>query len=170
MTDSGELTEAYQSFHNENTLTKLAKNLYIDKIMKAEFEASEILTKDLKESVESLLGASYHVNGLDVCRGIVENLLKICIKEKYLTPNPKGLLQVTFQKLNLPLPIYDTTRVGGLDHHQQFQCTLTGNYMSHSFLIKSDIFSSKKEAEKDAAEKFLKEIGEEEKLYNAFFD
>ncbi len=167
--DSGQITEALHSFHNEETLYRIAKELQVHKAMEIQHNTSFTTKNDLKESIEALLGASYNVKGLESCKEIVTILLQLAIEKKYLNPNPKGILQILFQKKSLPLPKYESTRVGGPDHQQLFQTTITGVYEGDNYTIQSGIFTSKREAEKDAAKIFLTELGESNLLENSFF-
>ncbi len=167
--NSGHITVALHSFHNDDTLYHIAKNLRIQEVMEGRYKTTSMTKNDLKESVEALLGATYQKNGLKSCKEIVTNLVQIAIEKNFLNPNPKGILQVLFQKKNLTIPKYESTRVGGPDHQQLFQCTVTGEYEGKNYENRSDILTSKKEAEKDAAKKFLAELGELKLLENTFF-
>jgi dsRNA-specific ribonuclease len=167
--DSGQITEALHSFHNEETLYRIAKDLQVHEAMEKQHKTTSMTRNDLKESIEALLGASYNVKGLESCKEIVASLLQLAIKKKYLNPNPKGILQILFQKNSLKLPKYISKRVGGPDHQQLFQTTVTGTYEGDSYKIQSGIFTSKREAEKDAAKIFLDELGASNLLENSFF-
>ncbi|MHA1977117.1 MAG: putative dsRNA-binding protein [Candidatus Hodarchaeales archaeon] len=166
---SGQITEALHSFHNEETLYHIAKEIKIDEIMRMEHKTNAMTKRDLKESVEALLGATYKIKGLESCKEIVANLIHLVLQNKFLNPNPRGILQVLFQKRNQLIPKYESKRVGGPDHQQLFQCQVKGEYEGEGYLILSDILPSKKEAEKDAAVKFLTELGEKELLETSFF-
>ena len=167
--NSGHITVALHSFHNDDTLYHIAKNLRIQEVMKALYKTTSMTRNDLKESVEALLGATYQKNGFESCKKIVTNLVQLAIEKNFLNPNPKGILQVLFQKKNFTIPKYESTRVGGPDHQQLFQCTVTGKYEGKNYKHISGIFTSKKEAEKDAAKKFVTELGELKLLENSFF-
>jgi len=167
--NSGQITEALHSFHNEETLYRVAKDLQVEEAMKIQHKTTSMTKNDLKESIEALLGASYNIKGLEPCKEIVANLLQLAIGKKYLNPNPKGILQVIFQKNNYELPIYKSKRVGGPEHQKLFQTTVTGKYEGNNYSIESDIFTNKREAEKDAACKFLIELGASDLLESSFF-
>lgn len=64
----------------------------------------------------------------------------------------KNQLQEIYQKKGVESPIYETTRVGGEAHTPEFRSTVT-LHDDHKF--ESDIFSKKKDAEKNAAAKAL---------------
>ena len=161
---TGELTEAIHAFHNKKTLIQLAQYLKIPTVMVGEFTKECFTNNDLKESVEALLGATYQIHGLETCKQVIINMVQISQEKKFFNPNPIGFLQILFQKKDLLLPEYHTTRVGEPDHQSKFQSVVKGNYEGKMYEIKSAIYSSKKEAEKDAAKLFLKELGEENKL------
>jgi dsRNA-specific ribonuclease len=162
--DTGELTEAIQAIHNKQTLIRIAQHLKLPFVMENEFETHCFSDNDLKEGIEALLGATYRTKGIDSCKQIISNLTKIARINDYLNPNPIGILQILFQKRNLPLPVYHSVRTGGPDHKSRFQCTVKGNYEGKKIELKSSIHLRKKDAEKDAARQFLKELGEERKL------
>ncbi|MCK4847510.1 MAG: ribonuclease III family protein [Candidatus Heimdallarchaeota archaeon] len=168
--NSGQITEIIQSFHNEKTLTQIAKQLKIDKIMKEEFGNEKPTQNDLKECIEALLGGTYKTGGLISSKKVVLKLLQLSNTNNLFTPNPKGFLQILFQKKNFMIPKYITTRIGGPDHLQEFQCVLKGEFNGKLYEIKSNIHHNKQNAEKEAATKFLKEIGENESLKNFWFD
>lgn len=161
---TGELTEAIQAFHNKKTLIRIARYLKIPTVMVREFEKECFTNNDLKESVEALLGATYQINGLETCKQVITKMVQISQENAFFNPNPIGFLQILFQKKNFLLPEYHTTRAGGSDHQSKFRCTVKGDYEGKKYEIRSGIHSSKKEAEKDAARLFLKELGEENKL------
>jgi ribonuclease-3 len=162
--DTGELTEAIQAIHNKQTLIRIAQHLKLPLVMENEFETACFSDNDLKEAIEALLGATYRNKGMEICKQVVSNLTQIVKTNGYLNPNPIGILQILFQKRNLPLPEYHSVRIGGPDHKSRFQCTVKGNYDSKMIELQSGIHLSKKDAEKDAAKRFLKELGEEKKL------
>jgi len=168
--NSGQITEIIQSFHNEKTLTQLAKQLKIDVIMKDEFVNVKTTQNDLKECIEALLGGTYKTNGLLFSKNVVLKLLQLSNKKNLFTPNPKGHLQILFQKRGIVLPKYTTTRIGGPDHLQEFRCVLQGKFNDKIYEIKSNIHHSKQDAEKEAATKFLTEIGENTQLSIFWFD
>ncbi len=170
ISNSGQITEIIQSFHNEKTLTQIAKQLKIDKIMIEEFGNESPTQNDLKECIEALLGGTYKARGLVSSKSVVLKLLQLSNEKNFFTPNPKGHLQILFQKRDKELPKYTTTRIGGPDHLQEFQCILKGEFNGKNYEIKSKIHHSKQDAEKEAASKFLIEIGEIMYLRKFWFD
>ena len=168
--NSGQITELIQSFHNEKTLTKIAGKLNIDQLMKETFEKEQITLNDLKESIEALLGGIYKVKGLSSSKNVILKLLQLSNKYSYFISNPKGRLQNLFQKKNISLPEYLTKRTGGPDHLQEFRCNLKVVFEGKKFDIKSKITHNKQEAEKEAAMKFLTEIGEVYQINNYWTD
>jgi dsRNA-specific ribonuclease len=168
--NSGQITEIIQSFHNEYTLTQLAMQLNIDSFLKKEFENENPTQNDLKECIEALLGATYKKLGLFSSKKVVLRLLRLSKEFGFFNPNPKGQLQILFQKKNMLVPRYFTTRIGGPDHLQEFQCSLKGEFNAKKFEIESDIHRTKQDAEKGAAMKFLTKIGYEDQLTNFWSD
>jgi dsRNA-specific ribonuclease len=167
--DTGELTEYIQAIHNKKTLIQIAQHLKIPTVMEREFETVCFTRNDLKESIEALLGATYQIHGLEACKQVIINMVQIVRERDYFNPNPIGILQMLFQKKNIPLPEYHSMRVGGPDHQSKFQCIVKGNYEGKNLEFQSDICSSKKEAERDAAKRFLKALGEDKKLDFHYF-
>ena len=163
-TDTGILTESLHSFHNSTTLIQLAEYLRIDEIMQESWNKPIVPNKDLKEAIEALLGATYLTSNIKRCKEVVQKLLSISIDNEFLNPNPIGILNILFQKKGVKLPKYLSTRVGGPDHQAKFLCTIEGEYDGNKYTIKSSVTSSKKNAEKDAAKRFLEAIGENERL------
>lgn len=158
------LTEIKLTFHNEETLFQIANHLRIPTVMEEEFSRDCITKNNLKESIEALLGATYQIHGLKACKQIITNMVKIAQKNSYLNTDPISKLQELFQEKGFPLPEYITIRVGGPDHQSVFQCTLKGKFEGKHLEKTSSSHSRKKEAEKDAAKLFLKEIGAELKV------
>lgn len=67
----------------------------------------------------------------------------------------KNKLQEYFQKNKIfPLPKYETDLVGGEPHKPKFQSSIS--FKNENF--KSDVFSTKKDAEQDVAQKVLEKI------------
>lgn len=65
--------------------------------------------------------------------------------------SPKNKLQEYLQKRKESIPTYQTKRCGGSSHEPQFKSILT--FQTHRF--ESELFSRKKEAEQDVAQKAL---------------
>ncbi len=170
ISNSGQITELIQSFHNEKTLTKIARKLKIDQLMKENFKKGKMTQNDLKESIEALLGGLYKAKGFNTSKNVILKLLQLSNKHSYFTSNPKGQLQILFQKKNIELPNYFTRRIGGPDHLQEFQCKLKVEFEGKKYNIKSTINHNKQEAEKEAAMKFLTEIGEVDQTNNYWTD
>ena len=166
ITDSGILTPRLNNYiHNEDILYLVGKILKIDKIMTPMDFTQQITKKDIKESVEALIGANFKAHGFGSHKEIIQKLYEIIrrieskIKEKkqvqLFYENPKGKVLELFQDNGLILPVFDTQRVGGSDHLPLFKCTLTGTFFDREIKKESDLSNNKKDAEKDVAVKFL---------------
>ena len=167
--DSGTITIRINNyFHNEDILTEVGRILHIEKFMKP-MDFNHKITKDeLKESVEALIGANFKAHGYGIHKEVIKKLYKIIQEiEKNLQKqkqnqlfyeNPKGKLLELFQERGLILPLFDTKRVGGTDNLPEFKCKLSGNFNKKEIVIEGDSSNNKKEAEKDAAVKFLMEL------------
>ena len=132
--------------------------------MQETWNKTNIPSKDMKEAIEALLGATYLTSNFNSCKEVVRELLTISINKDFLNPNPIGILNILFQKKGNTPPKYTSTRIGGPDHQAKFICKLEGEYEGKQHTINSSVHSSKKKAEKNVAKRFLEVIGEEERL------
>ena len=135
--DSGNLTQRLSNYiHNEDILYLIGKILKIDKIMTPMDNNHQITKGELKESVEALIGANFKAHGFGPHKELIKELYKIIKKIKIKVQedkqvqlfyeNPKGKGLELFQEHGFILPVFDTQRVGGLDHLPLFKCILTG--------------------------------------------
>ena len=164
--DSGSLTQRLSNYiHNEDILNTVGKILKIDRIMTPMDIHHQITKDELKESVEALIGANFKAHGYGPHKELIKDLYEIIknIENEILSDkrlqllyeNPKGKLLELFQEFGFALPIFNTQRVGGSDDSPLHECTLTGRFFDQEVNQISDLFSSKKDAEKDAAVNFL---------------
>lgn len=118
----------------------------------------------LADALEAILGGIYLESGIDVCRERLLCWYGELLSEanpEHITKDAKTRLQEKMQAEKLPLPEYRTLRVMGKDHEQQFeiQCIC----VDHQATITCEttaIASSRRKAEKLAAEKALKLLSE----------
>jgi dsRNA-specific ribonuclease len=136
----------------------------------------KIQSSDLSETIEALLGACFLANGYLHCeKPVLEILefqkvftLKSEVENKSLVgiPNFKGRLLELYQQNNKgrkdkePLPILEPKDVGNIYNHQfQFEGILRFN--DKDYCVKTDIFTNKKDAEQQAAQKLLESLIDE---------
>jgi len=164
--DSGTMTQRLNNYiHNEDILYTVGKTLEIDTLMRPMDFNHRITKNELKESVEALIGANFKAHGYGPHKIIIRRLYEIiktienAVQEnrevQLFYENPKGKVLELFQAYRLELPVFDTQKVGGADHLPVFKCTLTGAFFENQFTVESDLAPNKKDAEKDAAVKFL---------------
>lgn len=173
----GKMTILRSNLVSNKQLAKFAEELNLGKWMllgKGEKkEAGEQKESLLSNCFEAVVGAYYLDSGIDAVRDfvnkkffekIIPNLLTIeednpKIKtESKDQDNPKGRLQelVCSPEFNRnpdnESPVYDTSKIGGVDHEPRFVSTVSIAGVPYA----EGEGSSKKEAEKNAAEKALK--------------
>ncbi len=166
ITDSGTLTQRLSNYiHNEDILYGVGKILEIDNKMTPMDYNHRITKNELKESVEALIGANFKAHGYGPHKELIRKIYEIiktienAVQEdrqvQLFYENPKGRVLELFQAYGLELPVFDTQKVGGMDHLPVFKCTLTGALFENELKVESDLAPNKKDAEKDAAVKFL---------------
>lgn len=171
ITDSGILTPLLDTMTDKMYFAQIARKLSLPDLMQAKDPNHNFSVKELCESIEALMGATYKVHGLSKCRQVIETLQQ---EYDFFTPdldnilndnfsfvehNPKGRLLEFFQQQNLdirPEELFNTNRIGGTDHLPEFQSIIEIDYDDQNYQVESKLFSSKKEAEKDVALKLLK--------------
>ncbi|MHA1274906.1 MAG: putative dsRNA-binding protein, partial [Promethearchaeota archaeon] len=179
ITDSGKLTLRINNYiHNEDILYLVGKILEIDKVMIPTDSNHQISKRELKESVEALIGANFKTHGFGPHKEVIEKLYKIIkkIKEKIRIKkqtqiyyeNPIGKLQELFDKLHIPLPHYDVKSVNDIDSLPPFKCILTANFNGKDYKIESNVKNTKIEARKNAATKLLMILEEKTDLDKIF--
>lgn len=110
----------------------------------------------LADVFESLVGALYLDSNLEVCRNFIGNLWADHFFTMEKPPqHPKTTLQEWAQSQGLPLPTYEITGQKGPDHAPVFTVTLSLEGYSS---VEAD-GASRQKAEKQAARRFLEQIG-----------
>lgn len=157
--NSGELTKKIQSIHNEWTLCQLGEYLNITDEMNPTDLNHEITDNELKESVEALIGANNKIHELSGSEIIVENLIEIVEKNDFYDSNPVGELIEFFQEKGRTLIFPDPVRISEANEPPLYHCTIRERILGNDFIINSKEFSRKCYARKDAAQRFLYELG-----------
>lgn len=108
----------------------------------------------LSDAVEALLGAMYLDGGLPPCYKFIEAYWEGLRDESLRPPkDPKTALQEWAQAQTKTMPVYELLNTTGPDHAPTFQVKVT--VLSSSYQGKG---TSKRQAEQDAAQKFLENI------------
>jgi ribonuclease III len=109
---------------------------------------------NLENALEALTGAIYLDGGIESARKFVEkNFSKFIAAMKKPPKDPKSMLQEWAQSKGMDLPKYDVISMTGPSHEPKIEVQLTLGELKVSKTA-----SSRKEAEKLAAEKLLEKI------------
>ncbi|MHA1628645.1 MAG: putative dsRNA-binding protein [Candidatus Heimdallarchaeota archaeon] len=158
ISDVGLQTKLRTAFHSRRTLVLLGQWLGLDEAINSHKPNHQATDNEIKEAIESLLAASYKVNGFKTVKVIVKQLLEIANKNKYIDRNWKGELNELFQKEKEALPAYDWQNFGE-EHQPNWQCTILAQYHGKTYKLKSGLYAKKKDAEQDVAYKLLRTLG-----------
>lgn len=156
----GVMTDWRASLVNAKTLADVATELQLeDYLYLSKGEAKDKNTKArqyiLANSVESVIGAIYLDQGLEVAKVFITNniISKLdYILENALYQDPKSKFQEKAQEVYNITPHYEVIREFGPDHDKTFE---VGAYIKDK-LVATGSGSSKHEAQVDAAAKGLK--------------
>jgi dsRNA-specific ribonuclease len=157
--NTGRQTKLRTTFHSSRTLIQIGRKLGLDSLISSYNASHKATNNEIKEAVEALLGASHQIHGYSFCKKLVEKMVDMAKEFDMLDSNPKGQLFELFQKHQYELPVFKTERVGGTDHKPLWQCRVSGIYNKKSYLLISEVYKNTKDAEQDAALKFLYELG-----------
>ncbi len=157
--NSGELTRKIQSVHNEWTLCQLGEFLEITGEMNPTDPNHKITDNELKESIEALIGANNKIHELSKSELVVEKLIKIIDKNDFYDSNPVGELIEFFQDNGRTLSFPDPVRISKANDPPLYRCTIRESIMDEDFIIIGELLSRKCYARKDAAQKFLFNLG-----------
>ncbi len=158
----GELSKLKSTAANTSSLSFFAKRVKLDKnilLGKGEEKSGGRKKKTiLAASFEALLAAIYLDGGLDQARKFLLRYLRPFLKRikvrNFLINNYKSALQEYFQKADLPSPVYRTIMTSGPNHKRSFKVEVL---LENEPLATAE-GSTKKDAQKKAAEKALKRI------------
>ncbi len=159
----GELTTVRASLVCSRTLAEVASLIGLGNwlLLGRGEETSDGRTKQstLADTTESLIGAIYLDQGLAEARDFVLSLLRPYlsrIRQGYVTPNYKAILQELVQSEGQPPPTYHLTEAVGPAHQKQFtvEVLIQGEVMGRG------IGRNKKAAEMEAAESAWKKTAQ----------
>jgi len=158
----GELSKLKSAAASTSALDYFAKKLKLDKCVrlgKGEEKSGGRKKKTiLAGAYEAVIAAIYLDGGIDnasvfIRRNLIPLFKKINVK-KFFVDNYKSALQEHLQRENSSAPSYKTVTTTGPDHKKSFVVEV---FSDHKLLAKAK-GSSKKEAEKKAAQKALKDL------------
>lgn len=110
----------------------------------------------LADLTEAVTAAIYLDGGYETAKSFIETQLGTRLFDMLEPPrDPKTALQEWSQSKNLGLPVYTVTGQSGPDHAPDFTVEVT----VHGYAPQSATASSKKRAEKDAAQAMLEAVG-----------
>jgi len=138
---------------NRQSLLEVAKKIELEHCLSFDAQSMD-KERILSDSLESLIGALFIDQGINIVSDIIKNLWSEMIK-KYTRPtvDPKSFLQEYLQSKNMPLPSYSLLEQSGKSHNPCFKITV------HVDLPEKKIFlgqgPSKKKAEQSAAAQAL---------------
>ena len=162
--NEGELTRMRQHTVNRTTLSKIALELHVDRILichNLDIEDNDSLKKSITaELLESIIGGIYLDSNYQKCKTIITKIFNELIDSNMLTAgkDPKTKLQEFLQSKNLKLPVYKKTKIRSPDHNPKFKITCKISVLDK---IISTTASTVKEGEQIVAQKILDKISHE---------
>jgi len=158
----GELSYIRSIVVSDKTLDKLARGINLQKFIvlgKAEESAGgRSRSSTIACAFEALLGAVYLSGNLAQIKVFLEKLFEEEINfvdKEGLKINPKALLQEYLQSISTSLPEYVLTKQEGPPHKRTFYVDV----LFKGEFLASGVGMSKKEAQKEAAQKACKNLG-----------
>ncbi|MCQ2770276.1 MAG: ribonuclease III [Clostridia bacterium] len=164
--DEGRLSSIRREIVDSSSLAGYARRIKLGQYMMfghgEEQSGGREKQKNLEDAFEALIAAIYLDGGIEPARTFVlsfaiETSNSIVVQHKF--SDPKSKLQEIVQRGGGEPPVYKITSESGPDHDKKFECDVLveNNVMGHGS------GSSKKEAEKMAAEHALEYFGSIEK-------
>lgn len=156
--NEGKLAKRRAAIVCRDSLSKIAKDISLGEHLILGSGEAQIGGRqnkaNLENALEALVAAVYLDGGLKSVRAFVNKFFAKYITEMEKPPkDPKSMLQEWAQARGLSLPKYKVVSITGPSHEPKIEVELTlGEYSA------SHTASSRKEAERIAAEKLLKKI------------
>ncbi|MEQ9115391.1 MAG: ribonuclease III [Rickettsiales bacterium] len=162
--NEGDLAKKRSYLVKGESLADIAKEIGLDKyiiLSPTEERLGGRANKNILENVvESLLGAMYLDSNFDECKKFISKTWSTLISKVKITPiEPKTFVQEWAQNRGLPFPEYNVTNKTGNDHKPQF--TVEIKIQGH--LTTTGVGTSKKSAEKKAAQSFINQVINEQR-------
>ena len=160
--NEGDLSQIRSSVVSDATLDKIARTINLpDYLILGQAEENNKgrdRSSTIACALEALFGAIYIENGLKQVTELIENLFENIItkvNQDDAKNNYKALLQEYFQSISNNVPQYVLTKQEGPPHNRTFYVDV---FFEYDFLA-SGKGSTKKAAQKEAAQKACKKLG-----------
>jgi len=160
LASEGNLAKRHAALVNRDTLKEIALEIGLEKHLRlargeeADAQGKNLVT--LSDAIEAVIGALYLDAGLEVARRFIQRYWEKATSVEVAPADPKTTLQEWAQGQGLPLPSYKVVERSGPAHAPKFKIEVSvvgvEPVMSEG--------SSKRIAEKAAAEALLKKIQE----------
>ncbi len=158
--NEGKLAKRRAAIVCRESLCKIAKDISLGEYLILGTGEAQIGGREnkanLENALESLTAAIYLDGGMDAARDFINKFFSKFISDMQKPPkDPKSKLQEWAQAKGLGLPKYEVLSMTGPSHEPQIEIVLSVDKYSVKHVA-----SSRKEAERIAAEKLLKKINE----------
>lgn len=158
----GELTLNRAALVKRKKLAEIARRLALGEYLYLgkgeERTAGRQKISILADAFEAVVGAVFLDGGFEAARSLVEahfaEFLKEMRERHHAAPDPKTRVQELFLALFHVSPMYEVIGESGPDHAKTFCVRLCLNHLS----LASGVGRNKKEAEQDAADRFLRHL------------
>ncbi|MBH43693.1 MAG: ribonuclease III [Rickettsiales bacterium] len=156
--EEGKLSKRFSNLVSKKALIEISKEIELQKILQTSKEFNDkvkITDSMLADSLEALIGAIYIDSNFEEVKKVVLNLWckKLSLKQKPPV-DAKSFLQEWCLSRKKKIPIYKVLEKKGPDHKPTFLIALT---IENFQKVKGE-GSTKKNAEIDAAQKFIEKI------------
>ena len=162
--NEGELSRMRQSLVNKSTLSKIALDLQLDKVL-ISYNLNIYDNASLKKSItaelfESIIGGIYLDSTYQKCKKIISKIFSKLIDSTGIIgkKDSKTELQEYLQAKNLPLPEYKKNKIKSPDHDPRFKITCKTSISKKIF---SSISNTVKDGEQLVAKKILDYLKDE---------
>ena len=162
--NEGELSRMRQSLVNKSTLSKIALDLQLDKVL-ISYNLNIYDNTSLKKSItaelfESIIGGIYLDSTYQKCKKIISKIFSKLIDSTGIIgkKDSKTELQEYLQAKNLPLPEYKKNKIKSPDHDPRFKITCKISILKKIF---STISNTVKDGEQLVAKKILDYLKDE---------
>ena len=161
----GQLSRLRATLVKRETLAEIARSLELGDYLRlgsGELKSGGFRRDSiLADALEAILGGIVLDGGFEICRDCIHRLFSARFNQ--LSPvdelkDPKTRLQEYLQSRKLALPVYETTKVSGKAHHQQFVVECRVDALSTAVTGNGD---SRRKAEQAAADNMLEQLGVE---------
>ncbi len=158
--NEGDLSKRHASLVSGDTLSKIALDVQIEKVLRVSLGEENLGGKNnkrnLENALEALIGAIYLDSGFDESQKFIFKFWHDYFNQNLSPPkDPVSQLQEFAQLNSKQLPQYEITKTSGSDHSPIFTAKVMITHLNLSFEAQG---KSKKEAQKEVALLALKEI------------